>query len=127
MAKIKKQNKPKKEKKQKVVKTSEQEQPKENASTEKELPYGIPSEEDSTGTLLLSLKVGNDVYEARALTVVDALNSIVPGIMKQRGFFTLSKDGKKAELGMFPMHIKRLLYDKVQKQIFQKRITALLK
>lgn len=75
----------------------------------------------------VSLVLVDQKYEATGKTVTECLNQIKPGLLKSKGIFIVTSDGKKSERVMFPFEMKRLLSGNVAKIVFDKHMTAALK
>ena len=79
---------------------------------------------------VFSVKLENtgQVYEAKANSILEALDLLKPKFLKTKGIFTITKGNLKAEIVMMPFAIRRLLKGhKVLKSIFEKKAMMRLK
>lgn len=76
----------------------------------------------------LSLHLGNELHEAEAPSVAEGLDAIKsPNLHKAKGIITVTYGKLKAQVILFPIHLKKLFNNKTAKVLFQKRILGALK
>ena len=76
------------------------------------------------------LTIGDKKYPTKADTIIESLETIYKdseGKVKTWGVFNIKSEGKKAELKLFPLQVKRALGNKVAREIFAKRLLMNLK
>lgn len=78
----------------------------------------------------LSLDLAGEIFQAKANTFPEALNTIYKdsfGKVKTWGIFTLEIKGKKSQLEMRPLPIKRAFLGKFAQDLLLNRLTMMLK
>ena len=78
----------------------------------------------------LSLDLAGEIFRAKADTFPEALNTIYKdsfGKVKTWGIFTLETGGKKSQIEMRPLPIKRAFLGKFAQGLLFKRLTVMLK
>lgn len=81
----------------------------------------------SADLFIVALTVNGITYEEKGQTIVKALNKIVPGQLKTRGRWKVSKNGKSFERNMPAPLVKRLFVNKISQEIFQKQMSNMLR
>lgn len=86
--------------------------------------------EDKIKKLSLSLKLSGKEYQTKANSIAEALDFLFKasfGKVKTWGIFTLENEGKKAAIQMRPIQIKRIFVNRFAREMFEKRLTMMLK
>lgn len=78
--------------------------------------------------LHLKFTIGQDVYEADADTILDALKQIKPTRYLGFGSVTVTEDGKTHEvpIKLVPVKLQRIFEKDYEMELFAKRISVLL-
>ena len=63
----------------------------------------------------------------KAKTLIDALSLLIPEIVKNKAVLNISKGKLKANIPLSPFQVKRLMINKVYKEITAKRIEMMLR
>lgn len=82
------------------------------------------------GKVKLSLDVAGLIFKSQAETFKEALGTIYQdsfGKVKTWGVFTLETGGKKAELQLRPIQIKRAFLGRFAQDLLEKRLLMILK
>ncbi len=81
----------------------------------------------SSDLYVVALTVNGITYEEKGSTIIKALSKIVPGQMKTRGRWKVSKGGKSFERNMPIGLVQRLLINNISQQIFDKQMSNMLR
>ena len=76
----------------------------------------------------LNLKFDGKHYKASGETVLDGLNKLLKhDLITAKGVLTIKRGKKKFEIVMYPRLVRRLMVNKVSRQLFDKRVSVVLK
>lgn len=76
----------------------------------------------------ITLTMGNNVYRGQGVTAFEALASMAkPEKIMSKGVVLVESEGKKKELIMMPLRLKRLFYNKIFQEIQAKWLGSGLK
>ncbi len=76
----------------------------------------------------ITVKMGNDVYSGTGETALEALASMPkPLKIMAKGVVLIEHEGKKKEILMFPLRLRRLFYNKLFQEIQVKWLVMGLK
>ncbi len=80
-------------------------------------------------SLFLSIKYGDKIQKQETQSVTEALANISKVFTVKVGKMklTLEKEGKKSELFVFPFQVKRLLMNKLARELMAKKLNYFLK
>lgn len=81
----------------------------------------------SSGTYHLTFKMGDLLYTADSDSLLDAIEQIQPPLVKYSAIVTLVAGDLHAETRLPPIFIRRMLVNKITRQILGKRLSMALR
>jgi len=87
----------------------------------------IPVTESNTAPFHVVLTTGNLVYESSGKSISDAIRNLNPKVFKIKGVLKAEHEGKKAELFLRPIWMRRLGVNKDMQLITEKKLMLLMR
>lgn len=83
---------------------------------------------NETKDFSITLTMGSDVYQGSGVTALEALTSMPkPVKIMSKGILRIEGNGKKKEIFMYPVRLRRLFYNKLFQQIQLKSLLMFMK
>lgn len=85
------------------------------------------SDESSSDVFNVSLKIADKIYKESGATLLEAFNKLKPASYKTLSIITVESEGKKSQMIFYVMQMRRFLNNETFRQIWAKRMGAMLK
>ena len=87
----------------------------------------IVLEEEAKKPYTVNVLIDNISYTAKGNTMAEALSLIKPKIKRNKATITVLKDELKSEIFLYPILVRRMLVNKMYRNILDSRLNKLMK